>query len=137
MYNMIRKNIRGGLCTAGPIRYAKANNPYMKELYNPYDETSFISATDANNLYGKAMTEPLPYGNFEWFNPSHITNDFVKGYNNDGEDCYILEVDLEYPKELHDRHNDYPFAPGLTYVKANSLSPYQVELYKKKSSITA
>ena len=60
MYNMISKNIRGGLCTTGSIRYAKANNPYMKDLYNPDDETSFILATDANNLYGKEMTEPLP-----------------------------------------------------------------------------
>ena len=105
---MISNNIRGGLCTTGPIRYAKANNTYMKELYNPDEEASFILATDANNLYGKAMTEPLPYGNFEWFNPAHITNDFMKDYNNDGEDCYILEVDLEYPKQLHDKHNDYP-----------------------------
>jgi hypothetical protein len=40
------------------------------------------------------MTEPLPYGNFEWFKPSLITTDFIKEYNNDGEDCYILEVDL-------------------------------------------
>ena len=73
------------------------------------------------------MTEPLPYGDFEWFNPSHITNDFIEDYNNDGEDCYILEVDLEYPKQ-HDKHNDYPLAPERKYVKANALSPYQVEL---------
>jgi len=71
MYNMINKNIRSGLCTTGSIGYAKANNPYMKELYNPDEETSFTLATYANNLYGKAMTEPLPYCNFEWFNPSH------------------------------------------------------------------
>ena len=45
----------------------------MKELYNPDDETSFILATYANNIYGKAMPEPLPYGNFEWFKPSCIT----------------------------------------------------------------
>ena len=80
MCNMISKNIRGGLCTIGSMRYAKANNPYTKELYDPNDETSFILATYANNLYGKAMTEPLPYGNFEWFNPSHITHDFIKEY---------------------------------------------------------
>ena len=97
MYIMISKNIRGGLCTTGSIRYATANNPYMKELYNPNDETGYILATDANNLYGKAMTEPLPYGNFEWFNPSHITMDFIKDYDDEGEDCYILDVDLEYP----------------------------------------
>ena len=92
MHDMIRNNIRGGLCTIGSVRYVKANNPHMKELYNPDEETSFILATDANNLYGKAMTGPLPYGNFEWVNPVHIANDFVKYYDNDGEDCYILEV---------------------------------------------
>ena len=128
---MISNNIRGGLCTTGSIIYAKANNPYMKELYNTDEETSFIIATYANNLYGKAMTEPLPYGNSEWFKPSLITNDVIKDYDNHGEDCCILEIDLEYPKELHDKHNDYPLAPELTYVKANSLSPCQVELYKK------
>ena len=94
MCSTISKNIRGGLCTTGSIRYAKANNPYMKELYIPDEETCFIFATYANNLYGRAMTEPLPYGNFEWFNPSHITNDFIKDYDNDGEACYILEVDI-------------------------------------------
>ena len=97
MYNMISKNIRGGLCTTGSIRYAKANNPYMKELYNPNDETSFILATYANNLYGKAMTEPLPYGDFEWFNQSHPTMYFIKDYDDERGDCYILAVDLEYP----------------------------------------
>jgi len=40
----------------------------MKELYDPDDETISTLATDANNLYGNAMTEPLPYGNFEWCN---------------------------------------------------------------------
>ena len=127
---MISKHTRGGLCTTGSIRYAKADNPYMKELYDPDDETSFKLATDANNLYGKAMTEPLPYGNFDWSNPSHITVDFIKGYDDEGEDCYSLEVDLEYPKQLHDKHNDYPLAPELTYVKTSSRSPCQVELYK-------
>ena len=86
---MMSKSIRGGLCTTASIRYAEANNAYMKELYSPNDETSFILATDANNLYGKAMTEPLPYGNFGWFNPSHTTMYFYKGYDNEGEDCIV------------------------------------------------
>jgi len=45
------------------------------------------------------MNEPLTFGNFEWFKPSLITNDFIKDYNNDGEPD---------PKELHGKHHDYP-----------------------------
>ncbi len=60
---------------------------------------------DANNLYGWAMSRPLPYGGFKWVN-NMTTN---KGY--------ILEVDLEYPKELHKSHNDYPLAPERLAVK--------------------
>ena len=66
--------VHGGLCTIGSVRYAKANNAYLQELYDPDDETSFILATYANNLYGKAMTEPLPYGNLDWFNPFTYNN---------------------------------------------------------------
>ena len=46
---------------------------------------------------------------------------------------YILEVDVEYPKELHDLHNDYPLAPEVKNVKANMLSDKQVEIYINKS----
>ena len=106
--------------TTGSIRYAKANNPYMKELCGQDDESSFMLATSANNLYGKATIEPLPYGNFEWLNPSHIAMDIFKGYDNEGGDGYILEVDLEYPKQLHDQRNCDPLAPELIYVRANS-----------------
>ena len=86
MYYMVSRNIRGGLCPTGSIRDAKSNNPYMEELYDPDDETSFILATYANNVYGKSVTEPLLHGSFEWFNPSHITMDFIKGYDNEGEE---------------------------------------------------
>ena len=43
------------------------------------------------------MAEPLPYCNFEWFNQSHVTIDVIKEYDAEGEECYIVYVDLEYP----------------------------------------
>jgi len=64
MYDMIKNRIRGGLSTTGSIRYAEANNPYMKEEYNPNKANSYIIPFDANNLYGYAMSQPLPAGEY-------------------------------------------------------------------------
>ena len=43
-------------------------------------------------------------------------------------DWYILEVDLEYPDELHQLHNDYPLASEKVEISKNMLSNY----YQKK-----
>ena len=67
-----------GLRTIGSIRYAEANSPYMKEEYNPNKANSYIIPFDANNLYGYAMSQPLPSGEYEWVKPSNITLDFIK-----------------------------------------------------------
>ena len=37
---------------------------------------------------------------------------------------FILEIDLEYPSELHDMHNDYPLAPEKLEISQNMLSNY-------------
>ena len=58
--------------------------------------------------------------------------DWNKYTNNSSKGC-VLEVDLEYPKELHELHNDYPLAPDKIEIKREMLSEYQLkiaDLYK-------
>ena len=64
MYEMIESGLRGGMCQASH-KHVKANNKYMKS----YDEdvvSSYINYLDANNLYGLAMSQKLPYADLEW-----------------------------------------------------------------------
>ena len=52
----------------------------------------------------------------------------VKSIEDDAEVGYFLEVDLEYPPELHDLHSDYPLAPEKMRISHTMLSPYQHDL---------
>ena len=114
MLMMVEKGIRGGVSMIS-TRYGKANNPYMKD-YDPDQPTKYISYLDANNLYGWAMSKPLPTKDFKWMKKEELKN--WKSMP-----C-ILEVDLTYPEKLHDLHNDYPLAPErLTVNKVEKLIP--------------
>ena len=107
---MIEKGIRGGISIISN-RYGKANNKYMKD-FNKKEASKYLMYVDANNLYGAAMSEKLPVHSFKWMTNKEIENLFnnqiVQVWNKNP--C-ILEVDLEYPEELHDLHNDYPLCP--------------------------
>ena len=116
MLMMFEKGIRGGI-THISKRYAEANNKYMKD-FSPDKPSKFIQYLDANNLYGWAMSQSLPTHGFKWM--KNLTKDKVLDILEKVNDSmtnpikrkgYIFEVDLEYPKELWDSHNDYPLAP--------------------------
>ena len=64
MYRMIQPNIRGGICHAS-VRYVRTNNKLMGSLNDPTKPTSYIMVVDANNLYGWAMSQPLPDDEYE------------------------------------------------------------------------
>ena len=110
MLLMIEKGIRGGISIISN-RYGKANNKYMKN-FNQMEPAKYLMYVDANNLYGVAMSQKLPVHSFKWLTNKEIENLFNHQIVQVWErtPC-ILEVDLEYPKELHDLHNDYPLCP--------------------------
>ena len=78
----------------------------MGDLYDPVKESTFIQYLDVNNLYGCAMSQPLPTGDFEWVNVNPSEIDKLVASINKG---YILEVDIRYLRELHDSHNELLF----------------------------
>ena len=61
---MFERGIRGGI-TQAVRKYASANNGYMGDRFNPNEDTTYLQYLDANNLYGWAMSQPLPTGGFK------------------------------------------------------------------------
>jgi len=108
MLRMVQQGIRGGVSTISN-RYARANNVYMGEAFDVSKPSTFITYLDAVNLYGYAMKETLPVSCFKWMSEEELNN-WKSISSKEGEGC-ILEVDLKYPKKLHDLHSDYPLAP--------------------------
>ena len=129
MFLFIEKGMHGGVSYIAN-RYGNANNKYMKE-YNEKVPSKYIMYLDANNLYGWAMSQYLPTGNFKWMTDKEISKIELGKYKADGKKGSILEVDLEYPQELHDIHNDYPVAPEKVKVSNNMLSAYCKKIAEK------
>ena len=85
--------------------------------YDKNKESSYIQYLDANNWYGMAMTEKLPVKGFKWMDDiSMINEEFVKSYNKNSIEGYILKVDVDYPSELQNLHSDLPFLPERMVV---------------------
>ena len=118
----------GGGISMVSKRYAKANNPLVPD-YHPSKPDSYIMYLDANNLYGWAMSKPLPKSGFIWKRVMPTEEEFLNKKEN-AKNGWILEVDLEYPAELHEEHNSYPLAPEKKVVKKECMSDYQKRLMK-------
>ena len=133
-YQFIEKGLRGGISYIAN-RYGKANNRYMKE-YDEKAPSKYIMYLDANNLYGWAMSQYLPTGGFRWMTQKQIDKIDLAKYREDSKKGLILEVDLEYPAELHDLHNDYPLAAEKVRVTEDMLSDYCKNIASKYSIST-
>ena len=120
LYLFIEKALKGGIIYIAK-RYSEANNKYMKN-YDPTKPSIYISYLDMNNLYGWAMSGYLPYGGFKWL--KNVDGFDVNSISEKSSIRYVLEVDLEYPDELHVLHNDYPLAPEKLAIPYDMLSDY-------------
>ena len=81
--------------------------------------SSYIEHLDPNNLYGWAMSQKLPVNGFNWVKQEELSNfneDFIKKYDKNSDKGYFLEVDIDYPKELVNLHEDWPFLPETKKV---------------------
>ena len=127
MLLIIEKGIRGGICQS-IFRNAKADDKYMID-YDENKEFSFLIYTDYNNLYGKTMSEKLPVDGLEWVEDiSEIDENFIKNYNEDSNVGYFIEADIEYPRELHNKHSDLPFLPeGIKVNKCKKFVTYMIK----------
>ena len=99
----------------------------MGSEYTPREPTRYLQYLDANNLYGWAMSQPLPTRGFRWID---VEPDEISKLVNSSEKGYLLEVDVRYPRELHDYHNDLPFMCGC--IKINGVEKLVPNLYYKK-----
>ena len=108
MYLFIEKGLRRWISYIAK-RYSEVNNKYVKN-YDPTKLSEYMEYLDKNNLYGWAISGYLPYGGFKWL--KNVYNFDVNPVSENSSIGYILEVDLEYPDELHVLHNDYPLVPG-------------------------
>ena len=105
----LEKGMRGGVSYISNERSMKDNNTVMY--------------WDANNLYGWAMIQDLPYCDFKFLSRAEI-NEFDLNINENSPIGYILEVDLEYCKKLHNSHCDYPLCPEKIEISNDMLSRY-------------
>ncbi|XP_075157947.1 uncharacterized protein LOC142231214 [Haematobia irritans] len=131
-YNFIKNGIRGGI-TQCSKRYHKANNKYMKN-FNPDIVSTFLLYLDVNNLYGWAMQQFLPYGNFKWVAEADIIRDpnVIKNFKFDSPEGYIYEVSISCPPHLHNKFNDLPLAAENKKVGGSKHNKLVADLTPKE-----
>ena len=122
MHLFVEAGMRGGVACV---------SKRLTETSDAVDENGFrefLLYLDANNLYGWAMSQPLPTGNYHWLSEEEVTNFDLNAWTADGPCGCLIEVDADVPDELHDMLADYPPAPEKKRIVYEMLSDKQREL---------
>lgn len=109
-------------------KHAMANNPLVPN-YDPLKPLSYIQLLDANNLYGWAMSQPLPKGGFRFLKERELEHLDILNIPDDNHKGYLVEVSLRFPKKINDMHNNFPLAPEKKCITNDQLSPYAKALW--------
>lgn len=133
-YLFCESAVRGGICML-PGRFARAS---------PEHQLAYV---DANSLYPNAMCEPLPYGEYEWYEPFRdlfptgcedpadvlrLWREEIDGYDHQRSTHGMLfEIDYEFPPSTHDFLKDYPPAPARRSLQWEQLSPFSQSYYNE------
>ena len=125
----VESSIRGGISVV-TSRLATANNPLIVG-YDVTKPTSYVNYFDAVNLYGATMIKQLPVGDFRFLSEDEIASFDIMKVDTNGSTGYLVQVDLLYPPELHDKHNDLPLCPSHLEITKDILSDVTIELGEK------
>ena len=78
------------------------------------------------------MSQKLSLGNFKWVEETpEFNEDFIKSYNDESDKGYFREVDVQYPENLHNLHNDLPFLPER--MKIDKVEKLAANLHYKEN----
>ena len=102
---VFESSIRGGSSYVATRLYNVMDSEWGNKLME------HILYLDANNLYGHSMMQPLPNNGYEWVKDEDIPKLDFQSMSMNQKVGYFLEVDISYPKELHESHADFPI-PG-------------------------
>ncbi len=138
--DILERQKRGGLCFVGSKRHVVANNKYTRYFdkhktdipiniddtkYPELENDNYIVYLDANNLYGWAMSEVLPYKDVKIDNVDIQT---VLNTPDDNDIGYIVECDITFPDELHEKLKEFPPCPETLTPDETWMSEYQINL---------
>ena len=128
MLLMFKRGIRGGT-TQVVKKYASANNNYMDD-YDPQKPSRYLQYLDAKNLYGLVMSQQLPTGGFKWVD---VSPEEVKELSARVDQGCLMEVNVSYPGELQNEHNDLPFM--CNRMKIGGVEKLVTDLYYNRKYV--
>ena len=118
MHLFFEKEMRGGIS-------------YISKRYSSIKDNNTIMYWDANNLYGWVIIQSLPVSDFKFLSKKEVSRFDLGSVSENSSIGYILQCDLEYCKELHDLHNDYPLCPEKMEISSDMLSKYCKDIANK------